>query len=632
MSLAGKNPFSCLEVERGGRHQRHKRPRLLETRSFLAEKLIIGHGEGRFHATDVQDLAWCCFQDIVASGGVPPEALRRLAKLGSEGKYRQNVKEELQNYVKTLVDIVQPEEVDMPLKLQTGPALGINLLPQAYVPIHLWISNLFHNFKSDFDARFLGPPGRLEQFWDSVHPNDPRRSHPLFRRPNFRSKCIPLILYGDGVPCSGDSLQVVGVESLVTELENSWEKLGFLNGFFLMTAVDSKDKYGLETKIEFWRPIVAYLLLCEKGGKHLFGDYFFGVLMNKSDYDWTVNALNLPGHWQSHDPCVKCGADIKTESDGSAARSSMFYFKPDMSWLSRIFTAHAAWIAHCLSKSPVPPFMTRKDGGLGLSCIHIFYDPLHAACLGVVLHLLGGFLWLLCYSDLLGRKTAQQKLDQVWKEVNIEYGKQPPGITKLTKINLKSFCDPDRPKAEFPKLKAKAAQARHLVPVMHRVFLKFLPGRRLEDAQETHQHLAKCLEYMAEFYKCLNYKDASGRYPFILPGDVLSTLRSSVGKFLIHYTHAARACADKKLMLFNMVSKFHQLYHIAHDAHLLNPRFIWTYAEESWVGRIAKLGASRGHGKTAAMRSFDICLGWLTGQTLRLYFNSLEARTPVRVD
>ena len=306
----------------------------------------------------------------------------------------------------------------------------------------------------------------------------------------------------------------------------------------------------------------------------------------------------------------------------------MFYFLPDMAWLLQIFVCFATWLEHCAKKGkvPVPVFVKRSLGGLGLCVWYVFYDPLHAVCLGVALHLLGGVFWLLAYTNIIaGRLSPQERLDRVWLEVRQVYDDEDTP-TRLPSLDIRKICDPTCPKKEFPILRCKAAEARCLIPVMHIVWLRLSPCK-----SDLHKHISKCLEHLSKFYTCLNYRDSSGLHPFILPDDILADLRKAVGSFLLHYTHIARSCSRAKMMVFSMTSKFHQLYHIGHDAVHINPRFSWTYHNESWMGFISTLGEHRGVARPAALRSKDICEGWILGQSIRLYHGTLETRAPVPI-
>ena len=69
---------------------------------------------------------------------------------------------------------------------------------------------------------------------------------------------------------------------------------------------------------------------------------------------------------------------------------------------------------------------------------------------------------------------------------------------------------------------------------------------------------------------------------------------------LLHYKHASAAAMQKGLLLWNVTLKQHFLIHTAMICKYYNPRRYWNYADEDFVGRIAKLASSRGGPKAAA--------------------------------
>ena len=60
-----------------------------------------------------------------------------------------------------------------------------------------------------------GAAEALSVFWHNVHPEDPRRG-PLFDTINFATRCIPIGLHGDGVPCTKkDSVKATSLFGLL---------------------------------------------------------------------------------------------------------------------------------------------------------------------------------------------------------------------------------------------------------------------------------------------------------------------------------------------------------------------------------------------------------------------------------
>lgn len=54
------------------------------------------------------------------------------------------------------------------------------------------------------------------------------------------------------------------------------------------------------------------------------------------------------------------------------------------------------------------------------------------------------------------------------------------------------------------------------------------------------------------------------------------------------------------------MSKCHYSWHLAAGCRYMNPRFTWTYKAESWVGKVATLGASCAHGTRSSALTLPI--------------------------
>ena len=125
---------------------------------------------------------------------------------------------------------------------------------------------------------------------------------------------------------------------------------------------------------------------------------------------------------------------------------------------------------------------------------------------------------------------------------------------------------------KHPRLKAKAAETRHLMPFLPQMLRQFgaLLGPRAH-------HLTKCLDGLLKFY------DVCAKEPRQLSVAGLQTLQSSVLLCL----NSWRAYRGK------LVYRFHIFWHIAERAEWLgNPRFSWTYPDEELnrqLGTVAKV-------------------------------------------
>ena len=101
--------------------------------------------------------------------------------------------------------------------------------------------------------------------------------------------------------------------------------------------------------------------------------------------------------------------------------------------------------------------------------------------------------------------------------------------------------------------------------------------------RDVHRHeAAKRLESMY---------DTICRGPDVLPEDMHKQLCEDCDAFLQHYEMLHNIASEKNAMSYHIVPKFHHLWHICNDSRI-NPRLVWTYGGEDYVGHIATLTKS----------------------------------------
>lgn len=622
---------------RGGRQQRSSASLLapIADRSALAEHLLQQWGFGLISAMQVQTLASLGVLDIRRARGRPPAMLEKLASLGTNGKRSEHVRRDLVAYVQTFLATPSALSVPIPLRILKGPDAGCHLMDQSFLEPHRWFAYLFEQFREEFFARFVGHQGAIENFWRNVREDDPRRvGHPAFSRPDLLTHGIPIAVYGDGVPCTKKgSLDCSGWESLVTDLTDSISKIQFITGYMTNAAVQGDDTLD-DTKRAVWKPIVSSLLALEGGawpfrdwqdeefgadsldflnkGLPLAGGYYCIVWAVKGDTDWKINSLGMPGHWSSANPCLNCQADF---SDGPL---SIRNIDPNAAWKTTTFHDHADWRAYCHEKDkPVHPlFLPRPEGGLGLSVSMVFGDVLHCVDLGVSLHVCGNVLWHFCFTDLLPGRNPQEKLYRIWAEIDGEYSSQQTSTT-LGGLHLHNFCDPASPGSDYPLLKVKAAEARHLVPILSVIW-----ARHCREDIEYEQHISRVLGHLTTFYRRVDWKDERGCHPRYLPNDVVDELQAAIDKCLAHYCFLrgqALAMTPRRL-LWNFVPKHHHWWHLGQESRWMSPRLTWTYNNEDWVGHMSLIGGACRHAVIPAKRSGPIVQNYILGSCMRTLF------------
>ena len=155
-----------------------------------------------------------------------------------------------------------------------------------------------------------------------------------------------------------------------------------------------------------------------------------------------------------------------------------------------------------------------------------------------------------------------------------EYYNRVQATDRLPKLLPTMLRDEDKGKAKAPKLRAKAGEARALVPCALELARKYLDP--VISQEEAMLHAAEALNSM---YTCLSsaawdqavFRDAAQRY-LLLAGQLEAFFEE-----------------DK---IFRVKPKAHQLVELAR--HDVNPSKIWTYRDESYGHTLALLGRRRG--------------------------------------
>ena len=101
---------------------------------------------------------------------------------------------------------------------------------------------------------------------------------------------------------------------------------------------------------------------------------------------------------------------------------------------------------------------------LGLTCFNIMIDILHAWDQGVWSHLAGSFLKDVIF-DSYKHLPRHAALAEVWQKMQTYYAVLNTRV-RLSNLTLAMIVgDALKPDSNWPKLKAKAAETRHLIPI-----------------------------------------------------------------------------------------------------------------------------------------------------------------------
>ena len=249
MSGTDKTPIQ----PKGGRHQRKRRlaeaqddpsgptssaPMAFRTKSKLARWLIEEYHFGFLSAAQINRCAILAHDDGIDNG-----VLAKLASFGSNGEFPNKVAHEPDEYIKECirpVDFPKPQAHDIPLKICKGPQTGFHILQQYYNLPHVWFAFLYKHFRQIYETRVRGDARVLCEFWNKMDPRDPRlKSFAFLRDKSVRAKTYPLMLHGDGVPCTNkNSLECLRIESLPAKFSADLA-LASRDVIFLVTGVMS---------------------------------------------------------------------------------------------------------------------------------------------------------------------------------------------------------------------------------------------------------------------------------------------------------------------------------------------------------------------------------------------------------
>ena len=205
--------------------------------------------------------------------------------------------------------------------------------------------------------------------------------------------------------------------------------------------------------------------------------------------EYYANTLKLP-HWNRKAFCWLCDANR------TCKHKSPWDFRGQPSW--HLHYSRGLKESHPSSH----PLLTKIPG-----CV-VGYRPcidiLHTLDLGVSQRLCGSVLHTWCYQEACDKAMAAKNMRQTWNQIQDKY-KSMKVSERSTNIFLSQFSNVDHPWSQAPLVKGKAAEIRHLVPVLASV--------AWDKASETgglkESHIAECLHHLAIFYDIVANADFS---------------------------------------------------------------------------------------------------------------------------
>ena len=152
----------------------------------------------------------------------------------------------------------------------------------------------------------------------------------------------------------------------------------------------------------------------------------------------------------------------------------------------------------------------------------------------------------------------------------------------------------------------KAAQARHLLKVLHHICQNRAP---LETPQQMHR--LELLKQTETFYEIIEQQ------PMYMTRAASDACLTATISALLEYTWLARDAINRNMYLWNVVPKFHYWYHVAQQCRFFNPSYGWTFRDEDLMGRIARIGHSCIFGAGGLRMGETLFLKYLLGIFVR---------------
>ena len=203
-------------------------------------------------------------------------------------------------------------------------------------------------------------------------------------------------------------------------------------------------------------------------------------------------------------------------------------------------------------------------------------DILHTLDLGVSSRVCGSVLRSWCYKEACNKAQAANNMREVRNSIQEKY-KSMKVQERFTNLNLAQFTNAETAWGQAPLLKGRAAEVRHLVPVLASVpWEKASASGGLKES-----HMAECLHSLACFYDTVSTAD------FFYGKERSPSSIQSNQECLRHYTRLKANAGND--ILFQLTPKFHWAYHLGYMCQWQNPKTYWTYRQESWVGSMSTL-------------------------------------------
>lgn len=247
------------------------------------------------------------------------------------------------------------------------------------------------------------------------------------------------------------------------------------------------------------------------------------------------------------------------------------------------FRAGATWRKNLTSSEAFVAYFHRKIFSVtGINPMALQLDSLHTLDLGVSCHVAGNVLWELVVKRPEAREAAMRKVN-----IHIQEAYEALGTPANQRVSPMGVKDLRKTGQEYPVLKRqKGARVRHFLRILERLCAKYQ-----EEKHDKHRY--KLVQALKKMYEILDERG------YCWPTHGWKAFDKAVGQMLLNYQWLAKDAFTRGETMWSVVQKHHMTCHLPDQAKWVNPRYVWTYGSESFMGNMVKLASACLHGTQA---------------------------------